>query len=372
MFSGNSVLNTQDKIHFYHSASTWMEGRAVEQLKQTAALPGVTAAAGMPDLHPGLSAPVGAAVQTEKIIYPELVGGDAGCGMAFFRTTVPAGKFKAARLERRLLSGGIPVPEADFPAEWPDWLRRELGTLGHGNHFAELQELAGIRLPDRARELGLDRRNLWLLVHSGSRGHGPALLERTPKGGLDPGSEAGKRYLERHNRLLAWAKRSRRLAAAGFLSLAGAEGECVSDNCHNSVAPDPFAAGRWIHRKGAASTESGLPFVIAGSRGTPSYLVEPCGEQADNLWSCAHGAGRKWNRSGARSRLENRYDAEALRRTKLGGIVVCRDRALLFEEAPEAYKNVDTVVADLEAAGIVRVIAAFTPVLTYKSPAGRE
>lgn len=120
MFSGNSVLNTQDKIHFYHSASTWMEGRAVEQLKQTAALPGVTAAAGMPDLHPGLSAPVGAAVQTEKIIYPELVGGDAGCGMAFFRTTVPAGKFKAARLERRLLSGGIPVPEADFPAEWPD------------------------------------------------------------------------------------------------------------------------------------------------------------------------------------------------------------------------------------------------------------
>lgn len=225
MFSENSVLNTQDKIHFYHSASTWMEGRAVEQLKQTAALPGVTAAAGMPDLHPGLSAPVGAAVQTEKIIYPELVGGDAGCGMAFFRTTVPAGKFKAARLERRLLSGGIPVPEADFPAEWPDWLRRELGTLGHGNHFAELQELAGIRLPDRARELGLDRRNLWLLVHSGSRGHGPALLERTPKGGLDPGSEAGKRYLERHNRLLAWAKRSRRLAAAGFLSLAGLEAE---------------------------------------------------------------------------------------------------------------------------------------------------
>ena len=119
-------------------------------------------------------------------MYPELVGGDAGCGMAFFRTTVPAGKFKAARLERRLLFGGIPVPEADFPAEWPDWLRRELGTLGHGNHFAELQELAGIRLPDRARELGLDRRNLWLLVHSGSRGHGPALLERTPKGGLDP------------------------------------------------------------------------------------------------------------------------------------------------------------------------------------------
>ncbi|MBS5532566.1 RtcB family protein [bacterium] len=104
-------------------------------------------------------------------------------------------------------------------------MRRELGTLGHGNHFAELQELAGIRLPDRARELGLDRRNLWLLVHSGSRGHGPALLERTPKGGLDPGSEAGKRYLERHNRLLAWAKRSRRLAAAGFLSLAGLEAE---------------------------------------------------------------------------------------------------------------------------------------------------
>ena len=151
------------------------------------------------------------------------------------------------------------MPEADFPAEWPDWLRRELGTLGHGNHFAELQELAGIRLPDRARELGLDRRNLWLLVHSGSRGHGPALLERTPKGGLDPESEAGKRYLERHNRLLAWAKRSRRLAAEGFLSLAGAEGGCQAE----VGAASAMAAAALVELRGGTAEQCAEAFAMA-------------------------------------------------------------------------------------------------------------
>lgn len=364
-------MNTPE-IRFYHSASTWMEGRAIEQLRLTASLPGMVAVAGMPDLHPGLSTPVGAAMRTRGVIYPELVGGDAGCGMALFRTTVPAGRLKAARLERRLLAQEIPIPEFDFPAEFPQWLRRDLGTLGHGNHFAELQELAEIRLPERAEALGIDRRVLWLLVHSGSRGHGQALLERTPKGGIDPGSEAGGRYLERHGRLLEWARLNRRVAAAGVLALANAQGECVSDNCHNSVTPDPAEPGCWIHRKGAASTESGAPFVIAGSRGTLSFFVEPAGAQAECLWSAAHGAGRKWNRSGARARLEGRYRAEDLRRTKLGGIVVCPDRALLYEEAPEAYKNIETVVADLENAGLVRVIASFRPLLTCKSPRERD
>ena len=345
-----------------------MEGKAIEQLQRAAVLPGVEAAAGMPDLHPGLSTPIGAALRTRGVIYPELVGGDAGCGMALFRTTIPAGKFKAARLERRLLARGIPVPEYEFPAEFPQWLHRDAGTIGHGNHFVELQELAELCEPERCRTLGIDRRTLWLLVHSGSRGHGQSLLERTPKGGIDPASEAGKRYLERQGRLLEWAAWNRRVAAAGFLALAEAAGECVSDNCHNSITPDPENPECWIHRKGAASTESGAPFVIAGSRGSLSFLVEPVGAQSENLWSTAHGAGRKWNRSGARARLEGRFSAENLRRTKTGGIVVCTDHALLFEEAPEAYKKIESVIADLKAAGLIRVLASFRPLLTFKSP----
>ena len=152
------------------------------------------------------------------------------------------------------------------------------------------------------------------------------------------------------------------------LALAEAAGECVSDNCHNSITPDPENPECWIHRKGAASTESGAPFVIAGSRGSLSFLVEPVGAQSENLWSTAHGAGRKWNRSGARARLEGRFSAENLRRTKTGGIVVCTDHALLFEEAPEAYKKIESVIADLKAAGLIRVLASFRPLLTFKSP----
>ncbi|NMD86923.1 RNA ligase RtcB family protein [Victivallis vadensis] len=308
-----------------------MEGRAVEQLKRAAELPGMIAAAGMPDLHPGLSAPVGAALLSEGVIYPELAGGDVGCGIALFRTGLAAGKFKAAKLERRLLAHLPETPEYEFPAQWPAWLRRDLGTAGRGNHFVELTGFEEVRDPVRAETLGIDRRNLWLLVHSGSRGHGQALLERTPKGGLVPESEPGRKYLAAHDRLLEWAKLNRRLIAAGFLA-------------------------------------AGAPFVIAGSRGTFSYLVEPAGEQSRNLWSAAHGAGRKWNRQGTRSRLETRFKPENLKRTRLGSVVVCSDRQLLYEEAPEAYKNIETVVDDLAAAGVIRVIGVLRPVLTWKSP----
>ncbi len=345
-----------------------MEGKAEEQLKNLAALPGMTGAVGMPDLHPGLSSPIGAAMQTEGVIYPEFIGGDVGCGMALFRTSIAAGKFRVNRAERRLIDRELPAPEREFPADWPDWLRRDLGSLGFGNHFAELQELVEIKAPGRADELKLDRQNLWLLVHSGSRGHGQALRERTPSGGLDSASEGGRKYLERHDRLLSWAAYNRHLAAEAFLQLLGESGEIFCDNCHNSVSADPVMPDRWIHRKGAASTQDGIPFVIAGSRGAFSYLVEPVGPQAENLWSAAHGAGRKWNRHSARARMESRFAPENMRRTKLGGVVVCNDRDLLYEEAPEAYKNIEAVVGDLVQAGVIRVIAVLKPLLTYKTP----
>ncbi len=348
-----------------------MEGRAIDQLKRAASLPGVTAAAGMPDLHPGPAYPIGMALETRGVLYPELVGGDAGCGMALYRTKLPVNWSKLARFERKLQAVPLAVPEFDFPADWPEELRRDLGSLGAGNHFAELQALEELRLPERAAELGVEGKCLWLLLHTGSRSHGQALLETTPKGGLDPASPAGAEYLTRHDRLLAWAKLNRRLAAAGFLAAAGTTGELVAENCHNALRPSPGRPGCWLHRKGAAETETGAPFVLAGSRGAFSYLVEPTGDQAKNLWSAAHGAGRKWDRTGARQRLEARFSPEDLRRTRFGGRVVALDRNLLYEEAPEAYKNAESVVADLETAGILRVIAVLRPVLTYKSlPAG--
>jgi release factor H-coupled RctB family protein len=144
----------------------------------------------------------------------------------------------------------------------------------------------------------------------------------------------------------------------------------VSDVAHNMVTREEFAgAPAWFHRKGAASTREALAagcVMIPGSRGTPSYLVQasPDGEAA--AWSLAHGAGRRWQRGYAKSRLSHKYRVEDLARTELGGRVICEDRELLYDEAPQAYKDIAQVVADLETAGLAQTIAVYRPVLTYK------
>jgi release factor H-coupled RctB family protein len=133
--------------------------------------------------------------------------------------------------------------------------------------------------------------------------------------------------------------------------------------CHNAVAPHD---GGWLHRKGAAPHDLGV-VAIPGSRGAYTYLVAPIGDGSSVGFSLAHGAGRKWTRSDARQRMRERFRAADLGRTSLGGAVVCEDKDLLFEEAPEAYKRIDRVVADLVDAGACRVIATLRPVVTYKT-----
>ena len=121
----------------------------------------------------------------------------------------------------------------------------------------------------------------------------------------------------------------------------------------------------WLHRKGAAPADRG-PALIPGSRGSFSYLVEPTGGGWKTAYSLAHGAGRKWKRSEAKGKLRNRYTAKDLERTKLGSSVVCEDKDLLYQEAPQAYKNVEVVIEDMIAEKMLRVIAVFRPVVTYK------
>jgi release factor H-coupled RctB family protein len=113
--------------------------------------------------------------------------------------------------------------------------------------------------------------------------------------------------------------------------------------------------------------------MIPGSRGTPSYLVRALAEQGENAaWSLAHGAGRRWQRGYAKSRLSHKYRVEDLARTDLGGRVICEDRELIYDEAPQAYKDIAQVIADLEAAGLIAPIAVYRPVLTYKVRRARD
>ena len=86
----------------------------------------------------------------------------------------------------------------------------------------------------------------------------------------------------------------------------------------------------------------------------------------NSAFSLAHGAGRKWSRSDSRARLEKRFSAKDLTRTELGSRVICENRDLLYEEAPQAYKNITVVIKDLVNAGLIDVIAILKPLVTYK------
>lgn len=347
----------------------------MRQLQRSAELPGMRLAVGLPDLHPGKGHPIGAAFLSEGWIYPHLVGGDIGCGMGLWRTDAKVRKLKIDRLADRV--SGLEGPwEGDLQA-WlesdgvaPSGFESSLGTVGGGNHFAELQAIDEAHDAEALAALGVEEDRALLLVHSGSRGFGESVLrshtDTRGAEGLAVGCPEAETYLARHDHAVRWGRSNRRLVAARMLEAVGADGERVLDVCHNSVTPQEAGGCRcWLHRKGAAPADQG-PVVIPGSRGARSYLVAPQGDLAAAGWSLAHGAGRKWGRSDARDRLRKRFSVEQLQRTPLGNPVICEDKDLLYEEAPQAYKDVDRVVADLVEAGLARVIAVTRPLLTYK------
>ena len=108
--------------------------------------------------------------------------------------------------------------------------------------------------------------------------------------------------------------------------------------------------------------------IIPGSRGDYSYLVKPIAEFAHrSLFSLAHGAGRKWARGDCKTRLDKRFSSEDLLRTKLGSRVICGDKELLYDEAPEAYKRCDDIIQSLVDENLIEVIARLRPVLTFKT-----
>lgn len=122
----------------------------------------------------------------------------------------------------------------------------------------------------------------------------------------------------------------------------------------------------FLHRKGAAPTDKG-PILIPGSRGAHSYLVLPTTATSKSAYSLAHGAGRRLARTAARVGDKAHHpDARELLITELQSRVVCDDKALLYEERPEAYKDAGCVISDLVENGLCGVVAVMRPVVTYK------
>jgi release factor H-coupled RctB family protein len=362
-------------VRTFVSDASWIEGAALKQLHDVAAMPGMRAVAGMPDLHPGKYGPVGCAILADRV-HPAFVGADIGCGMGLYQLDLAVRKLRVDKAADRLLSldggwAGDPARALAAADLLPTPFDNALGTIGGGNHFCELQAIDEIVDADAAAAAGLDRDRAFVLVHSGSRGLGYSVLERVLADGLvalDPAADAGLRYLSDHDEAVRWAKLNREVIAARAAEALRAEAQVVADLSHNMAE---VTVDGVLHRKGAAPSNRGL-VPIPGSRGTLSYLVAPRADApAEALASLAHGAGRKYDRGSMLGRAgRTKSEREALARNPFGGIVICADRNLIVEEAPTAYKAIGQVIADLVTHGLVRVVATFQPLVTFKTAGG--
>ncbi|MEL7334283.1 MAG: RNA ligase RtcB family protein, partial [Cyanobacteria bacterium J06560_2] len=270
------------------------------------------------------------------------VGNDIGCGMGLWRTELKAKKLKLEKWAAKLHLDG---PWEGDTAAWlksydlpVDLFRESMGTIGGGNHFAELQQVETLYDPSACAALGVGTERVYLMVHSGSRGLGHEILrrhvDRFCDAGLAVGSVDAADYLARHDQAVTWAVANRALIAERVLSALRSAGQNIFDLAHNTVtAQTVVGKTHWLHRKGAAPSDQGV-LVIPGSRGTYSYLVRSTGvvDGLENAFSLAHGAGRKWIRSQVKARLA-KYRVDDFLKTDLGGRVICEDKALMFEEA---------------------------------------
>lgn len=323
----------------------------------------------MPDAHLAADVCVGTVVASATHLYPDAVGGDVGCGMRAIRFEMEADRLQSPREAARVLSGlieGVPILKRLDPLEHGfdmseiGWLegraRREgrwqLGTLGRGNHFVELQR----------DDLGW----LWAMIHTGSRGVGPAIRARHHRDGelvsLEADSNEGALYLRQVGFARAWARASRARIEDVVAEVLGAARDETSriDIDHNHVERETHR-GRsfWVHRKGAARAREGELAVVPGSMGSASYHVEGRGHP-DALTSCSHGAGRAFSRTEAKRRIgRNR-----LMREMRGVFFDHRNANALREEAPSAYKDVGAVMRAQR--DLVRVVRRLRPLLVHK------
>ena len=388
---GNFVQQISDRVSIIASERLWLEDAAIQQAKTTSQLQGMQRVVGLPDLHPGRGYPVGAAFFSTGRFYPALVGNDIGCGMALWQTDILAGKAKLDKIDKQIgnlddvMDDGEWARLDDAVLDQVEELKalmqaagldtahlRSLGTVGKGNHFAELQAIDAVDMPEVLAATGLAPKCLQLLVHSGSRGLGQQVLrahvDAFSHAGLAEGSAEAQAYLLQHAAAVRFAELNRSLIAARIFHRLRCASDAVLEVNHNTVTAACIDGVQgWLHRKGATPSDCGL-VMLPGSRDDYSYLLEPIEAAGSlSLHSLAHGAGRKWMRTDCKGRLDRIATPAQLSRTSMGGRVICNDRALIYEEAPQAYKNVDSVLACLVGAGLARVVARSRPLLTYKT-----
>lgn len=418
--------------------------RSLEQLVNVTTLPGIQKyALAMPDVHEGYGFPIGgvAAVDAEEgVISPGGIGYDINCGVRVLRSDltlddigtrlpalaqsiareIPSGtgrggavKLKGNDLDLVLEGGARRAVELGFGSE-KDLTRIEsdgrlqpaaahlvsegakqrghdqLGTIGSGNHFVEVDIVETVYDEEEAARIGISRGQIVVQIHTGSRGLGHqvatdyirAMMKVMPKYEIKVGdrelacapvqSPEGQKYLQAMACAANFAFANRQIITAGIrrawqheLGKSSAL-EVVYDIAHNVAKIEEHEGRRMIvHRKGATRAFAGQPVLIPGSMGTASYLLVGLeGAMTQSFGSSCHGAGRTMSRS--RAKKEVNIDELRARMKKLGIFTAGGSAKGLVEEAPEAYKDIDSVIDVVARAGIAAKVARLKPVAVVK------
>lgn len=351
----------------------YLEDGAEQQAKNLANMPGLFKhVAIMPDSHQGYGMPIGGVIAMEDIVIPNAVGVDIGCGMLAVRTNIR--RWRIGHSLKGIMGDihkAIPVGfkhhnESQGSDKMPKNIEyssiisaqyesalRQIGTLGGGNHFIEIQ-------------YGTDD-YIWIMIHSGSRNLGNRVAKHWNDVAKDLGktwhtpvppswqldylplrSEQGRAYMRDMHYCVKFALANRKLMMERVK-------ECIRmhmDNvtfdheiniAHNYAAlENHFGKNVVVHRKGATKAYKGELGIIPGSQGSESYIVRGKGNP-ESFMSCSHGAGRKMSRSRAKQLLN--LDEEIQRLEDMGVIHGMRNVGDL-DEAAGAYKNIEEVMAN--------------------------
>jgi tRNA-splicing ligase RtcB len=412
--------------------------RSLEQLVNLTTLPGIQKyAIAMPDVHEGYGFPIGgvAAVDADDgVISPGGIGYDINCGVRLLRTrkTLPDVKDDLRRLAHSIAreipsgvgrGGPLKVKGSDIDRVLADGARRavemgygeatdldhiesggridgadpdkvssdakqrghdQLGTIGSGNHFVEIDVIETVYDDDEAARLGLARDAVVLQIHTGSRGLGHQvatdsirrMMQAMPRYGIrvaDPQlacapirSPEGEAYLAAMAAAANFAFANRQIITGGIRRAWQDPVDIVYDVAHNIAKVEEHDGRRLVvHRKGATRAFPGQPVLIPGSMGTASYLLVGLpGAMEQSFGSSCHGAGRLMSRTQAKKEIDGHELRQRLER--MGIVAEAASTKGLVEEAPEAYKDVDAVVGVVAQAGIAKKVARLVPVAVIK------
>lgn len=348
----------------------------------------------MPDVHAGMGMPIGGVLACDGAVIPNAVGVDIGCGMCAVKTNWKVEDITTEVLRKKIMRGirkriplgmdhhkelqdekylpqGHDIDNMEIVKRRQISILHEVGTLGGGNHFIELQK----------DEDGL----LWVMIHSGSRNLGARVgayyndlakkLNKQWHSSVSPeinlaflpqGTREFGMYWEEMKYCVEFALCNRKLMMERIQeviadSLKGIEFEPMINIAHNYAASEHhFGKDVIVHRKGATLANEGVTGIIPGSQGTASYIVEGLGNP-DSFCSCSHGAGRALSRKAAIKTLNMAEEIAQLEAKGIVHAIRCQDD---MQEASGAYKDIEEVIVN--ELDLVKIKTRLLPIAVIK------